>query len=363
MIFLITLFYFLFLSDYYLYSSQQNFDFSGYLQTDLNKINIYSDKLEQNIFLARNNLRLNFIFKKQKIKFDSSFDLNILYGKYESLYLSSISDNLTQIVDDLYLLTEIRKFYFMLKTQKIDFYLGRQLIKYSQGIIFSPLDTFSKIDFSDIFLNRYGVDAFRIKMDLSNTEYFETIFIPKENLKYTDITSRLGFLAYNYDISTIIYYYNKQNIKSFGLSFKGDFILGLYGEYVYYFKDDLNFSSYLIGFDYSLYQKILFRTEFYKNNYNDNISNIVYDFIKPFFLKTYSMFQITYSPSIITNIYLTHISNFDNNSNLTIFVYQYNVFQNTDLIFSLRQSYKDISFAKDENFQSFYYSICIKIKF
>lgn len=361
MILLITILWFLF-TPFYLSSQQKNFDFSGYFQTESGILNFLSDEYK-NYFLNRNTFRFNFLNKKQNIKLDGSIDLHILATEYQHLYFSSL-DNSTQIYDDLYLLTNLRKLYCMLKIKNFDIYIGRQLIKFGEGTIFSPLDPFSKIDFNDILLSRYGIDAIRTKISLSNTEYFETIFLPKENFKYKDITSRLGFTIYNYDISTMIYYYNKSNIKSFGFSFKGDLLLGLYGEYIYYFKDDINFYSYLLGLDYSLYQKIIFKAEFYKNNYDNNIVSIVNNFISPFFSKTYLMLQTIYTLSIIRSIYFTYIFNLDNNANLTILAYQHNIYQNIDIIFSLRHIYKDISgFTTDENLQVIYYSFGLKIRF
>ncbi len=324
----------------------------------------YHNSEKQTLFIGRNLLRFNFITNPLlKLQLDFSLDTNILYGDYVKLYITN--QNTTKLTDELLFFYQIRKLYLTYKTYLADIHLGRQLLKFGEGTIFTPLDPFSKIDFTDLTFSRIGKDAIRVKFPLSTLSYFETILL-SENFGFNNInfSTRILFPLLGYDISFTAYHY-QNDYTSLGISFRGDLILGVYGEAVYTLRlsdiDSYAFSS-MLGFDYSIFEKLIFRVE-YLNNQNKQLPIFV-NITSPFCSSNYIATQIIYAPSIINSIYLNTIYNLQTTSLLNILAYQHNIFQNIDTILKIFYQYSDLTgISSQQNFKFVGYIIEIKIKF
>lgn len=324
----------------------------------------YCNSEKQTLFIGRNLLQLSFITNPLlKLQLDFSLDTNILYSDYAKLYITK--PHTTKLTDDLLFFYQIRKLYLTYKTYLADIYLGRQLLKFGEGIIFNPLDPFSKIDFTDITFSRIGSDAIRVKFPLSSLSYFETILL-SENFRFNSLnfSTRILFPLLGYDISLIAYHYQNR-YTSLGISFRGDLIVGIYGETVYTSNlsstDSYAFSS-MLGFDYSVFENIIFRLE-YLNNQNKQLPIFV-DITTPFCSSNYIATQIIYTPSIIKHIYLNTIYNLQTNSLLSIIAYQHNILQNIDVILKIFYQHSDLTgIFSQQNFRFVGYIIETKIKF
>ncbi|MCX7910096.1 MAG: hypothetical protein N2505_00720 [Endomicrobia bacterium] len=321
--------------------------------------------LKDTSYLGISTLRLNFINEfKNFIKIDGSTDFSILYGFYSELF--SRLENSTKLNDNVFLEVNVRKLYIMFKYSLLDIYLGRQLLKFGEGYIFSPLNQFSKIDLKDISFSRIGSDSLRVKIQFSDTGYFEKIII--SDFKSTDYVLKLNSLVWNLDTSVVSIYHKKLNWLSFGFSLKGDLVLGIWSEVLYNFAQDIskNFYSYLVGVDYSFLEKILCRIEYIYNSYNieNFLQEVMYLSNYPFISENYLATQIEFIFDFFNNLTLLSITNLTNNSNFFIFSYKRNLLQNLDLSFTLRYTTKNFFGIKDFlDFKMLTFLIGLNIKY
>lgn len=323
----------------------------------------YNNSQKKTTFIGRNLLRLDFITNPLlPIQFDISLDANLLYGDFTKLFITK--QNTTKLTDELMFFYETRKCYLKYNTNFADIYIGRQLLKFGEGIIFNPLNPFSKLDFTDIAFARIGVDSVRLKFPISLMSYFETIAI-SENFKFDNVNfaTRILFPVLGYDVSFTGYHYKDTGYTSLGISFKGDLIGGLYGEVVYTSKinkKDEYTVSLMLGFDYSFFENLIIRTE-YLNNQNQNLP--IYNTITtPFCSSQYIASQIIFTPTMIDSFYLNTIYNLQNNSMLHTFAYQRNIVQNTDVTLKIFYQKNDITGNFQKNFNYIAYLLEFKIK-
>lgn len=331
-------------------SQDKQVDISGYFLTSAGVLHLnHVESSSGTFYLGRSTLRLNIVRNdKECTKLDISTDFNILYGVYSDLF--QLKSDFVEYNNDIIFSVDIRKMYLMLKYSIFDFYIGRQLLRFAEGYIFNPLNPFSKIDFTDINFIRRGVDALRLKFQLSDTAFLEQIFIPKTKLTQSDFATRIILPLFGWDFSLNQYYRGKLNWTSLGFSFKGDAILGLYSEFLYNYtpQKDKRFFSYMIGADYSFKKKLILRTEYTYNSYNiENFTQeeILYISNFPFVSQQYLALQTIYVPNIINSFNFSFITNLQNLKNFLILSYQRNLFSNLNLLATLRYVNKDFLYT------------------
>lgn len=355
-----------------IFSDSEGLLLSGYFQSGTGIVHIISnDTVNNTSYTGRSTLRLNFINKDTGLaKFDGSIDFNVFYGLYGELY--SYKSNVISVGEEAFFKMDIRKLYLSIRAEFFDLYLGRQLIKFGEGVVFSPLNPFSSIDFNDVNFTRIGVDSIRIRLPLGDLAYLETMALPVSDFTNSSVAVRTGFNLMGWDFSLASFYRGKYDYFSGGFSFKGDLIVGFYGEFVYHYNntdsniESKNFWNAMAGMDYSFLDKFIIRLEYYyhsfeKNNLNtiDLINSVVY----PFISKHYFTAQLVFTPTIIDAFYLSCIDNLENESLLLMFSYQRNLYQNVNLIFNLRYLRKDITGLEIINFDSFYYTIEFNVRY
>ncbi len=349
------------------YGEEAGLSLSGHFQSGGGIIHIISnDAISNTSYAGKSTLRLNFVNNDTGLaKIDGSVDFNILYGLYANVY--SIQSNGILIGDEAFLTMDIRKLYLKISPEWFDLYLGRQLIKFGEGFVFSPLDPFSKIDLSDVNFSRLGVDGVRLKFPLGDLGYFESIALPLSDFTNSDIAGRVGLNLFAWDISLATYYRGKYDYISCGLSFKGDLILGVYGEFVYHYKNETNsYYNFMAGWDYSILEKFILRMEYYHHEFNTNdltLFEILDSPIYPFVSKNYLLSQIVFTPTLIDSLYLSFLDNLENESLILMFSYQRNLYQNVNLIFNLKYFQKDFTGLNLIDFKTIHYSIDFNLKY
>lgn len=353
-IFIIT---FLLIYSSLLYPQEAGLSISGYFQSGGGILHIISNNAISNTsYAGKSTLRFNLVNNDIEFaKFEGSIDFNILYGMYASYYTTQ--SNGVKIGEEALLSMDLRKLYLVLKINLFDLYIGRQLIKFGEGFLFSPLDPFSSVDFTDVNFTRIGVDATRIKIPLSDMGYFEAIALPKSNFTNSDIATRLGFSFFEWDFSIAGYYCGKYEYTSAGFSFKGDVILGVYGEFAYHYKNETNsFWNAMLGWDYSIMENFIIRMECFYQSF-DKEDFVIFEAVYPFTSKQYLMGQFVFTPTLIDSFSLSYVDNLEEDSGLFLFLYQRNLYQNVNLLFNLRYYLKDLTGVTVSNFDLFYYSL------
>ncbi|MFN4216963.1 MAG: hypothetical protein ACK4HQ_06150 [Brevinematales bacterium] len=102
-------------------------------------------------------------------RFEVSGDMAILSGVMTNVSTSSLR---WPIGEETLLTVDVRKFSVMVKPSWGDVIVGRQLVRWGEGIVFSPMDFFAHLDMRDISLSRLGVDALRVKIPLGQIGFF-----------------------------------------------------------------------------------------------------------------------------------------------------------------------------------------------
>ncbi len=162
---------------------------------------------------------------------------------------------------------EIRKLYLAVFTQLADVSLGRQIINFGVGTLFSPIDAFTVPLLSDLNYVRTGSDVVRLDAqlnDVSGLEAVSTVAGSQQGLSsaFKAYTNLLDF-----DIAGVGLYRGSRNEALAGAYFKGDLELGVYGEAVqhFLFSSEQSWFEGMLGADYSIEKTWFFTLEYYYN--------------------------------------------------------------------------------------------------
>lgn len=172
---------------------------------------------------------------------------------------------LSQTGSPLPYLFEITKLYGTFSFPQGDLSLGRMILNYGKGQLFSPADLFSAVNLQDPALGRTGTDVIRFQIplsDLSGLDAVSTLALPPDRAVFG---GRAFASVGGWDLSAMVFQ-NGGGLNSLtnepgllaGLDWKGDLLIGFYGEALFSvpYKDyypDPNRSgiSLALGADYS----------------------------------------------------------------------------------------------------------------
>ena len=331
-------------------------DLSGY-----HYLNNESDSLKIG---AMNTFRLNFQNRnKRYAKVVGNLDLIIPFGFTADQFQTLIdaSDSLYSPYYPLFVygntpvMLDIRKLYLSVYLPFADISLGRQIINYGKGVVFSPIDVFSTIDVANINFERHGSDVAAIKIPFSFLSGLDLITeLPRKDNEYSTAV-RGYFNTMGFDFALITMYKHRAKELIAGLSFKGDAFFGVYGEFVEHFANDFanKYFEGMLGLDYSIHNIYFFRCEYYYKN--SNIQNE--------WGKQNLFLYFKYAINDLMNV-STHVIGSDIGKENQMVVYMgqfyYNILQNVDLITYARYfSYKnDLDTLPDLE-----YAVRVEVKF
>ncbi len=162
------------------------------------------------------------------------------------------------------LLAYVRRLYAALYFPAADITLGRQIINFGTGRLFSPLDVFSPVNLFDIALRRSGSDIAMATIPIGDLSGIDAV--AEFPLPGREQTSALkGYTNWNaWDLSLVGMYRHLADEVIGGVSFRGDAIVGLYGEVVERFNRNTERWSFesMAGADYSIAARWLFAAEY-----------------------------------------------------------------------------------------------------
>ncbi|MCL2480369.1 MAG: hypothetical protein FWF38_01515 [Spirochaetaceae bacterium] len=204
------------------------------------------DPLDNDVFeySGVTSLKLNAIAGDlQNAKIDVSVIFKLLYGESAKKIDSGLLDNRndysqTFITENngVAMVAEVRKLYLSVFTEYMDISLGRMIINYGRGTIFSPIDLFASVDIVDIDFGRIGTDAARIMIPLGPVSGIDiiTTLTPTVNEFTTGARGFGNINGWDFGISA---FRDAKNIADdwaldFGFDFKGDLLVGVYGEFL-----------------------------------------------------------------------------------------------------------------------------------
>jgi hypothetical protein len=298
-------------------------------------------------FAGANLLTLDFKnAKTTTVKIEGNVDLWLLSGDYADAFNrakdSSSALSVLQSPSSAFLL-DIRKLYGSLFLPFADFSVGRQIISFGQGLVFSPIDVFSSVNILDLSLRRHGSDVARVRVpfgDLSGLDAIVKLTSRKQGTAAALKTySHLG----SFDLAGTGIYQGAQNEFITGVTFKGDIVVGVYGELVeHWLQGGVRSFVGMLGADYSMQNTWYFTTEYLYNERADTSRtsapasfSIVQTSI-PMIHHHYGFLTARYKINDIMNISASAIVDITAKSGIITAQYFYNILQNVNTILYLQ---------------------------
>ncbi len=302
-------------------------------------------------YAGESGLRLNAKhFFNPSLKIEGSFDLILLGGDKADIYLlmkpkeeaHSFEIDNTRILP----LFDTRKLYLSYFSDQYTFTIGRQIINYGVGTVFSPIDSFSTVDLQDIELSRKGSDIARIQIPLGALAGIEGVSTLDGDASAVKIFGNLA----GYDLGLTGIYKKPTEETLLGFTFKGDLVIGVHGELVEHYSsyNDRNYFEGMIGGDYSFFQgKLIILAEYYYNSQPVDPNNLVpgeaADLNRTFLGERYLFGQASYIFDEIRRVSLNTIYNINEGSRVDTLQFFYNIRQNADLLLYTRYYTGDLN--------------------
>lgn len=241
----------------------------------------------------------------------------------------------------------LRRLYLELYLPWADVALGRQIINFGKGAIFSPLDAFSSVELTDLDFRRRGSDVALLRVPLGTMSGFDLITetpLGREQ-EYATATKLFTTLA-NWDISLVGIYRHHSGEGRIGGAFKGDLGVGVYGELVEHGGDAAHksYSEAMIGCDYSLQNQWFFAAEYLFKEQDQTSLSI--------WARNNGYASVQFAPTELMRFSINGIFQFERQQTIGTVSWYYNVVQNGDLTLYLRAmngfSTQDVGFSPPE---------------
>ncbi len=278
-------------------------------------------------------------------RFEFSGDVSLLHGVMTNLAQSSMA---WQVGEEAVLTVDLRKFLVMVKPWWGDVILGRQLVRWGEGVVFSPMDFFTSLDMMDVSLSRLGVDALRVKIPLGQTGFGEAIGLVHSSWTNSTTGARAGIGIGSWYTTAAGFYRGRERGWIGGVSLKGDLGPTWYTEVVYHHATNEKHSFWhgMVGMDYSWQKKWLIRLEYTTHTLEKTNFSLLEQAmlpVYPFLSRHYVSLQLAFFPTVLDTLSLTLVANLDDSETTWwqkgqwwIASYTRNLSQNVNLLTWLR---------------------------
>ncbi|MCP4228940.1 MAG: hypothetical protein GY771_02170 [bacterium] len=316
-----------------------NVEWSGYLRDDLAVYNVREGfGLVDEGYRMGNYLRL-------RIDMDATVNDNVYVSATPQFtYLSGIyaeDFNTGLPIDEFEVgLTRAQADYF---SDHFQLTLGKQRLKISQALFFSPLDIFNPVDFTEPTTERDGVLAGRATIYAVGNTGARFIYIPEEQWNVSPKAVKLFTTIWNFDLGLSYIETGWYDISMAGFDFNGsagDF--GFYGEAVYELRNEVegiedgNFRA-AVGGSYGWENGPSFFVEYYRDE-RGAVDPLEYD-LNELFLghrftlgRDYAGGMVTYSPHPLFLTAFTGLVNANDESYYLNPSVTWNALESVDLI-------------------------------
>jgi hypothetical protein len=196
------------------------------------------------------------------LKVEGSADIVLLYGAAAGLIPRERQILLlTSTEGDM--LLDLRKLYAVFFLPFGDFFVGRQIINFGQGLVFSPIDVFSSINVFELNFKRSGSDVARLRIPFGSTAGAEATGGLVGGGKALAALKLYGN-CHGVDLAAIGIYRGARDDAIGGITFKGDLIAGIYGELAGHVNTENHrrYADAMFGADYSIRNTWFFNAEY-----------------------------------------------------------------------------------------------------
>ncbi|MBD3390665.1 MAG: hypothetical protein GF418_01455 [Chitinivibrionales bacterium] len=334
-------------------------EFYGSMYGDLSLYHFDVNDNDSLAFGGRNTLTLNMKnINRKHGKIESGLDIIMLYGIQADAMHELVPDALYTMLPaaGAPILLDLRKLYFSVYLPFVDLSVGRQIINFGKGYVFSPVDVFSSVDVLDITLRRRGSDVACARFPLGTLAGVDVVgeFPVGANDHASAVKAFANVLGFDWSILGM-YRHDSREITG-GAAFKGDLEAGIYGEAAQHFLDgsgDRYFEG-MLGADYSfLKNDLIVQAEYLHSGRPDSVLSI--------WGKHNAFTSALYRINDIMNVSASLIHNFTDDMSIGTAQYYYNVLQNVDAIVYVRGYRGNLNgFAA---FPDLEYSLRLEVKF
>jgi hypothetical protein len=195
---------------------------------------------------------------RQNAKFDLDASVSLLYGQYADAFLAPVE-------------LDVRKLSLTLFLGPVDLTLGRKILNWGYGRVFSPADAYSTADLSDLSLRRRGSDLMMAELYFNEVSGAALILSPTADMSGFKAGAKLFTNLLGFDASLLGVYMNADTDLLLGAALKGsvpplDIGLTLEGvRHVLRWGEDGWFEA-MAGLDYSFFNRaLILLVEYYFN--------------------------------------------------------------------------------------------------
>lgn len=330
----------------------------GSLQNDISGVQTFGNN-DQFGYTGFGLLTFNIKNKNStSVKVEGSADVTTLYGIYADVIRRQGSQMLFSNTG-VPILFDLRKLYAGFFLPFGDLFVGRQIINYGEGLVFSPVDVFSSINIFDLTFKRNGSDVVRFRVPFGTTSGAEFTGGITQNERKPVGVFKLYSTIKGFEISMIGIYRSQSDELMTGLAFKGDLIAGIYGEAAEHTGIDGSHRGFdgMLGADYSISDIWFFTAEYlYSEKGSGNGSSLSYTLPSMQLQGKHNLFlSCRYAFNDISNISLSGIADLEKKNGFLTAQYSYDILQNANLVVytryfhtgnnSIKDSYPDMQYG------------------
>lgn len=283
-------------------------------------------------------------------KFELDIALSVLYGEYKDYYNSISSSISLPFIGDTAALIEIRKLYLALYPKFCDIIIGRQIVNFGVGTVFSPVDSFSSIDIADISFSRRGDDIAMLKFYFSPTAGLDILSTFSTKMTNTKTAVKLYANFLGFDASLLGVFKSAEYETLLGLSLKGDAFVGIHGEFAAHImgKSGEHYIEAMGGLDYSFFDgKLMLMAEYYFNSDeidSDNVTLLdIASIDKKYYAPHYLFFSVNTTPNELTGFSTSVIWNIRDKAAIISGQFSRSITQNADMLFYVQYFHEQIN--------------------
>ena len=330
-------------------SARQGLEFSGYMYADIGAFSYLPGGGEDSsVFSGTTVFDTRFMnVNRSHAKVEGDFEAVLPYGAAAHWYTAGLrlnsTDSVTQKVEQTLaryfelsgngktpLVLDMRKLYLEAYLPFADIAVGRQIINFGKGLIFSPIDAFSTVQIMDLNFRRNGSDVANAHIPLGDLTGIDCIVeAPFGNNEHSSAAKLFTTVA-GWDVSMVGLYRHLSGEGVAGFAFKGDAVAGLYGELVEHIIkgiDDRYFEC-MMGADYSIHRIWFFNAEYY---YNDRPAAV-----PSLWGRNNTYVSVQFAPNELMRLSVIGLYQFEERRTIGMLAWQYNLLQNADLTVYMR---------------------------
>jgi len=145
------------------------------------------------------------------------------------------------------------RFYFDLNRKNLRLRIGKQVLSWSFGYIFRPMDIFMPVSVYEPTFDFSGINSIKLSASTGRFSQLDAVMVPER--EYENSKFALKFIT-NIAGADLLFNYSHYKVGDFlGFAFKRDIGIGLWIESIYFIDSNINRYSRklntLVGFDYT----------------------------------------------------------------------------------------------------------------